>query len=146
LTLRGFADAEKATDNPARSPPRWKLPMNTVGMSTRTSIKSSHWTSATNKPTDADRRRRQRMSSTAVGYLVSDECESGEPFNADPWEVRVYDVSRHGVGFLTAQQMNPGEICRIRIGRGPMRLARRMRVINCTSQGQNLYRVGAEFA
>jgi hypothetical protein len=116
-----------------------------VGMSTRTSIKSSHWTAATNKTSDTDRRRRQRMCSTALGYLVGDDYELSAT-RVEPWEVRVHDVSRHGIGFITSEKMQPGAMCRIRIGHGPMRLARRMRVINCAPEGQNHFRVGAEFA
>jgi hypothetical protein len=85
------------------------------------------------------------MSSTAVGYLVTDDYEPSDA-PAEPWEVRVHDVSRHGVGFISSEQMKPVEICRIRIGRGPMRLARRMRVVNCAADGPNLFRIGAEFA
>ncbi|CAN5513049.1 hypothetical protein BH09PLA1_BH09PLA1_07060 [soil metagenome] len=82
------------------------------------------------------------MSSTALGYLLNDDAAD----HAEPWEVRVHDVSRNGVGFVTAEQMQPGAICRIRIGRGPMRLARKMRVVTCIAEGQNHFRIGAEFA
>jgi hypothetical protein len=114
-------------------------------MSTRTSIKSSHWVQSSTKTSESDRRRRERMASTAVGYLINDEYELNET-PVEPWEVRVHDVSRHGVGFVTSEQMKPGSMCRIRIGHGPLRLARRMRVVNCAAEGQNLYRIGAEFA
>ena len=114
-------------------------------MSTRTSIKPSHWVQSSTKTSESDRRRRQRMASSAIGYLVNDDYELSET-PVEPWEVRVHDVSRHGVGFVTSEQMKPGAICRIRIGHGPLRLARRMRVVNCTAEGQNLFRVGAEFA
>ena len=85
------------------------------------------------------------MASSALGYLVNDDYELNATA-VEPWEVRVHDVSRHGVGFTTSEQMKPGEMCRIRIGHGPMRLARRMRVINCVPDGQNHFRIGAEFA
>jgi hypothetical protein len=109
-------------------------------MSTRATIKSSHWIKT--QPSESDRRLRQRMTSTAIGYLVNEDaiCKT------DPWEVRIHDVSRHGVGFVTSEQMSPGAICHIRIGHGPMRLARRMRVVSCKSESQNIFRVGAEFA
>ena len=83
------------------------------------------------------------MASTAVGYLVIDD---GATELAEPWEVRVHDVSRDGVGFVTAEQMKPGAMCRIRIGHGPMRLARLMRVVSCKAEGQNHFRIGAHFA
>lgn len=82
------------------------------------------------------------MASTAVGYLLTDEAEA----NAEPWEVRVHDVSRDGVGFVTAEQMQAGAMCRIRIGHGPMRLARLMRVVSCKPEGQHHFRIGAQFA
>jgi hypothetical protein len=90
----------------------------------------------------ADRRRRPRVESESIGYLLPDTA----PLSNEPWEVRVQDVSRLGVGFLTSESMTVGMICRIRIGRGPMRLARRMRVTNCRPEGNNLFRIGAEFA
>lgn len=110
-------------------------------MSTRTSSKSSHWTQS-KTAAESDRRRRLRMASSAAGYLLTDDAED----NAEPWEVRVHDVSRDGVGFVTSEQMKPGDMCRIRIGHGPMRLARLMRVISCQPEGQNHFRVGAQFA
>ena len=85
------------------------------------------------------------MASSALGYLVNDDYERNTT-PVEPWEVRVHDVSRHGVGFTTSEHMKLGEMCRIRIGHGPMRLARRMRVINCVPDGQNHFRIGAEFA
>jgi hypothetical protein len=110
-------------------------------MSTRTSSKSSHWTQS-KTAAETDRRRRERMASTAIGYLLTDGADA----DAGPWEVRVHDVSRDGVGFVTAEQMKTGAMCRIRIGHGPMRLARLMRVVSCKPEGQNHFRIGAQFA
>jgi len=90
----------------------------------------------------ADRRRRRRVDTESDGFLLPE----GAAFSDEPWEVRIQDLSRLGVGFVSCEPMQTGTICRIRIGRGPMRLARRMRVTNCLPEGQNLYRIGAEFA
>ena len=92
-----------------------------------------------------DRRRRPRLTSEAVGYVLCGDNESGVK-DVEPWEVRVHDVSRLGVGFVTTQRMMPGTLCRIRIGYGPMRLARRMRVTRCEPQSDNTFRIGAAFA
>ena len=113
-----------------------------LSMSTRTAPKSAHWTKSKTAD-ESDRRRRLRMASTAVGYLVIDDGAT-EP--SEPWEVRVHDVSRDGVGFVSAEQMKTGAMCRIRIGHGPMRLARLTRVVSCKPEGQNHYRIGAQFA
>ena len=115
-------------------------------MSTRTASKSSQWTK-TKTAAETDRRRRERLSSTAIGYIVRDTAEgNSQPMSDEPWEVRIHDVSRDGVGFVTSEKMSPGDTCRIRIGRGPMRLARKMRVVSCIADDHNHYRVGAVFA
>ena len=93
-----------------------------------------------------DRRRRQRVASVTVGYLMPEVAATAQPATDEPWEVRIHDVSRLGVGFVSAIAMKPGDTCRIRIGIGPMRLARRMRVVNCTPEPGNHFRIGAEFA
>src|SRR5437763_1160256 len=90
----------------------------------------------------ADRRRRRRIDTESIAYLLP----AAAPNTDEPWEVRLHDLSRLGVGFLSSEAMTTGSLCRIRIGRGPMRLARRMRVINCRPEGNNLFRIGAEFA
>lgn len=64
----------------------------------------------------------------------------------EPWEVRVLDVSRAGVGFESGEPMKPGDACRIRIGRGPMDLARPIRVTRCEPGSPGSYRIGAVFA
>lgn len=90
---------------------------------------------------DRDRRRRARIESDAVGYLLREAAGAEEP-----WEVHIQDISRLGVAFISGDAMKPGDVCRIRIGMGPMRLARRMRVISCQPAGDTTYRIGAEFA
>jgi hypothetical protein len=96
---------------------------------------------------EQDRRRRRRLVSHTVGYLLPEQGGNLDPAALDePWEVRVTDISRLGVGFVSADAMKPGDVCRIRIGIGPMRLARRVRIRNCQSDAPNHFRIGAEFA
>ena len=96
--------------------------------------------------THDDRRRRPRLVSQAVGYLLCDDaCACGKDECAEPREVQVFDVSRLGVGFLTDKKMQPGTICRIRIGYGPMHRpsdARRA----CEFEADGTWRIGTEFA
>jgi hypothetical protein len=87
-----------------------------------------------------ERRRRARIHSTTQGWLIPETvCDS------EAWEVRVQDISRQGVGFESTQKMSPGEECRIRIGRGPMRLARRIKIVNCRAGADGHYVIGGEF-
>jgi hypothetical protein len=88
-----------------------------------------------------ERRRRVRMHSATEGWVIPDLAGP----DAEPWEVRVSDISRNGVGFESTQKMDEGEICRIRIGRGPMRLARRIRIVNCRAGALGHYLIGGEF-
>jgi hypothetical protein len=57
----------------------------------------------------------------------------------------VQDVSRQGVGFETSERMKDGDIVRIRIGRGPLELAKRMRIVRCDPAQDGSFRVGGEF-
>ncbi len=90
-----------------------------------------------------DRRRRTRIQSSTVGWIYEDRKDLTD--DAEGWEVRVHDLSRHGVGFETSEELPVGKSMRIRIGRGPVRLARRVKVTNCRSTGERLFAVGAEF-
>ena len=88
-----------------------------------------------------DRRRRPRLQSTTQGWVMPDGSDA-----AEPWEVRVQDVSRQGVGFEAAEKFEIGQVLRIRIGRGPLELARRLRIIRCNSVGRGgTFCVGGEF-
>lgn len=89
-----------------------------------------------------ERRRRARISSKTEGWLIR---EKGNASNSEPWEVRICDIARHGVGFESTEKMQPGVICRIRIGRGPMKLARRIRIVNCRAGAPGHYMIGCEF-
>ena len=90
-----------------------------------------------------ERRRRARIHSATQGWLIPESslATAGD----EPWEVHVSDISRDGVGFESTERMSRGELCRIRIGRGPMRLARRIRIIACRAGAGGHYVIGGEF-
>ena len=67
------------------------------------------------------------------------------PSEDEGWEVRVYNVSRLGVGFYSTDPLQPGSEHRLRIGRGPMSRARLIRVVVCRSADKSSFSVGAEF-
>lgn len=87
-----------------------------------------------------ERRRRARLPGITEGWLLPDCGDL-----SDPWEVRIDNVSRHGVGFETSQKMNAGDLVRIRVGRGPMHLAKRLRVVSCRGTNRGTFMVGGEF-
>jgi hypothetical protein len=87
-----------------------------------------------------DRRRRPRLLSRTTGWVFL-----GDDDHAPAREVLVQDVSRLGVGLLADTQLDPGFICRVRIGFGPRRLARRMKVMNCRANPDGTFAIGGEF-
>ena len=98
-----------------------------------------------------ERRRRARIHSATQGWLIPEDAmraaarDGAEARTGEPWEVRVNDISRHGVGFESTERMHRGAVCRIRIGRGPMRLARQIRVVDCRPGPDGNYLIGGEF-
>lgn len=87
-----------------------------------------------------DRRKRSRLSGTTPGWIVPENAPA-----ALPWEVRVQDVSRHGVGFETGERLRDGDVVCLRIGRGPLELAKKVRVTRCHPGQDGTFRVGGEF-
>jgi hypothetical protein len=87
----------------------------------------------------ADRRRRARLRSRVIGWLVGDHGAD------EAREILVRDVSRHGVGFETNWMLRLEQVIRVRIGLGPLRLAREARVVNIRRLGNGTFAVGAEF-
>ena len=69
----------------------------------------------------------------------------GDDDHAPPREIMVVDVSRLGVGFIADTQLDPGFVCRIRIGFGPRRLARRLKIQNCRPNPDGTFNIGGEF-
>ncbi|HEY7087745.1 MAG TPA: PilZ domain-containing protein [Tepidisphaeraceae bacterium] len=100
-------------------------------------------TSPERNTTTDDRRRRSRLPGATPGWVI---LESDAAKAELPWEVRVTDVSRNGVGFESCEELASGQVCRIRIGRGPLDLARRIRVIRCNpDQPNGTFHIGGEF-
>ena len=59
--------------------------------------------------------------------------------------VTVQDLSLGGVGFRAAEKFAPGETYRITLGKGPLLLNARVKIISCRQIGHRQYHVGAEF-
>ena len=59
--------------------------------------------------------------------------------------VQVQDLSLGGVGFMAPEKFEPGEIYRITLGKGPLLLNARVKIISCNKTGHRMYRCGAEF-
>lgn len=95
-----------------------------------------------------ERRQRPRLQTTTEGWIIPDAAWTDERLvdpECEPWEVRITDISRNGVGFESTQRLQTGEMFRVRIGRGPMRLARRIRIVNCRAGSNGHYAIGAQF-
>ena len=67
------------------------------------------------------------------------------PDDEEAWEVRVYNVSRFGVGFASTEALPLGSEHRLRIGRGPSKRSRLIRIIACRQSEVGTFAVGAEF-
>ena len=59
--------------------------------------------------------------------------------------VTVQDLSLGGVGFRASEKFAPGETYRITLGKGPLLLNARVKIISCRQVGHRQYHVGAEF-
>jgi hypothetical protein len=103
--------------------------------------------SGDNSAAFTDRRRRVRLSGETLGWILPAQPRLALhlPDEEQAWEVRVFDVSRLGVGFSSTEPFEPGSELRIRIGRGPARRARLIRVVACRETEQGIYAIGAEF-
>src|SRR5689334_15989839 len=87
-----------------------------------------------------DRRRRPRLLSRTTGWVFL-----GDDDHAPAREILVLDVSRLGVGFISETQLESGFVCRIRVGFGPRRLARRLKIANCRANNDGTFTIGGEF-
>src|SRR3954453_17177710 len=105
---------------------------------------SSSYTIPANGPAstaaDNDRRRRPRLPGKATGWVFL-----GDDDHAPAREILVVDVSRLGVGFASETKLDLGFVCRIRIGFGPRRLARRLKISNCRQNEDGTFAIGGEF-
>jgi len=59
--------------------------------------------------------------------------------------VQVQDLSLGGVGFVATEKFDPGEIYRITLGKGPLLLNARVKIVSCNKTAHRMYRCGAEF-
>jgi hypothetical protein len=87
-----------------------------------------------------ERRRRPRMESRTNGWIFL-----GDDDHAPAKEIVVMDLSRLGVGFACPVGLEINSICRIRIGFGPKRLARRVKIVQCRCNESGTFTIGAEF-
>ena len=87
-----------------------------------------------------DRRRRPRLLSRTTGWVFL-----GDDDHAPAREILVVDVSRLGVGFISDTKLDEGFVCRIRIGFGPRRLARRLKIANSRANEDGTFTLGGQF-
>jgi hypothetical protein len=91
-------------------------------------------------PAGVERRRTPREKMVAPAVL---QPSSGDA-SVDRG-VQVQDLSLGGVGFVASEKFDPGEIYRITLGKGPLLLNARVRIVSCNKTGHRMYRCGAEF-
>ena len=92
-------------------------------------------------PDAAERRRSIRYLHLTQGWLLPEFAGPA----AKPTEVRVFDVSRHGVGFRCEQKLGVGSSYRIRIGTGPLHLGGLIRIVNARPCPDGGSHYGGEF-
>ena len=95
---------------------------------------------APNAPQGIERRRSVREKLVAPAVL---QPSSGDA-SVDRG-VQVQDLSLGGVGFVAGEKFDPGEVYRITLGKGPLLLNARVRIVSCNKTGHRMYRCGAEF-
>jgi hypothetical protein len=95
-----------------------------------------------------ERRRRNRLPGETLGWLLPAQPRMAMhmPDEEEGWEVLVFDVSRLGAGFISTQPLVVGTEHRLRIGLGPIKRARLIRIVACRESEPGTYAVGAEFA
>jgi hypothetical protein len=113
----GGAATGTLTPTPAPAP----LPERKPGVERRRSVREKHVAPAVLQPPSGD---------------ASVEAAHG---------VTVQDLSLGGVGFRATDKFAPGETYRITLGKGPLLLNARVKIISCRQVGHRQYHVGAEF-
>jgi hypothetical protein len=98
-------------------------------------------------PSIKNRRRRNRLYAEIPGWILPTICRLANhaPSEDEGWEVRIHNVSRFGIGFVSTERLRIGEEQRIRIGRGPMNRSRMFRVVACRESDNETYIIGGEF-
>ena len=89
-----------------------------------------------------ERRRTPREQHIAPAVL---QPPSGDASAEASHGVTVQDLSLGGVGFRATEKFAPGETYRITLGKGPLLLNARVRIVSCRQVGHRMYHVGAEF-
>ena len=89
-----------------------------------------------------ERRRSVREKLVAPAVL---QPPSGDASAEAAHGVTVQDLSLGGVGFRATEKFAPGETYRITLGKGPMLLNARVKIVSCRQVGHRQYHVGAEF-
>ena len=89
-----------------------------------------------------ERRRSPREKHIAPAVL---QPPSGDASAEASHGVTVQDLSLGGVGFRATEKFAPGETYRITLGKGPLLLNARIRIISCRLVAHRTYHVGAEF-
>src|SRR5437762_2247316 len=105
----------------------------------RTATATETSVAAASESQTIERRRRARLRGKATGWIFL-----GDDDHAPAREIEVMDVSRLGVGFIAETQLELGFVCRVRIGFGPKRLARRLRIVNCRGNADGTFTLGGE--
>jgi hypothetical protein len=100
-----------------------------------------------NNPPLTERRRRSRLAGDTLGWLLPAQQQMALhlPAENEGWEVIVHNLSRFGVGFASTESLRLGEQHRLRIGRGPVKRARLIRVVACRQNDDRTWAIGAEF-
>lgn len=91
-------------------------------------------------PSGIERRRSVREKLVAPAVLQPSSGDSSIDRG-----VQVQDLSLGGVGFVATEKFDPGEVYRITLGKGPLLLNARIRIISCNKTAHRMYRCGAEF-
>ena len=91
-------------------------------------------------PSGIERRRtpRERLVAPAVLQPASGDASVDRG-------VQVQDLSLGGVGFVASEKFDAGEVYRITLGKGPLLLNARVKIVSCNKTGHRMYRCGAEF-
>ena len=94
------------------------------------------------KKSSIERRRSPREKCIAPAVL---QPPSGDASAEAAHGVTVQDLSLGGVGFRATEKFAPGETYRITLGKGPLLLNARVKIVSCRQVGHRQYHVGAEF-
>jgi hypothetical protein len=137
----GLAGAINVTATLTATPAPAPLPeKKSRSSASRSAASSASPSSSSGSP--VERRRSPREKHIAPAVL---QPPSGDASAEAAHGVTVQDLSLGGVGFRATEKFAPGETYRITLGKGPLLLNARVRIISCRQLGHRMYHVGAEF-